>query len=206
MGAMEVAKDGVGVRLARFSYSGERAYEVYAPASRGLALWEHVLRAGGDLGLRPYGVEALGALRIEKGHVAGPEIDGRTTLADLGLERMASRTKAFVGGVLANRPAMLDPTRPRLVGLECVESDKRLRSGAVLFAAGEPVRGHGSGRISSTTFSPTLGKWIGLGFYAGGMAHEGEEIVAAYPVKGELVRARIVSPIFLDPKGERLRG
>jgi hypothetical protein len=96
------------------------------------------------LGLRAYGVDALGALRIEKGHVAGGEIDGTTTLDDLGLGRMASTRKAFVGDALRRRPALLDPDRQALVGLECLEPGKRLRSGAILFAAGDPIAGSGS--------------------------------------------------------------
>lgn len=100
----------------------------------------------------------------------------------------------------------LEPERPRLVGLECLDPGKRLRPGAILFGVDDPVSGHGHGRITSTTFSPTLGKSIGLGLYAGGMTHENEEVVASYPIKDELTRARIVSPVFLDPAGERLRG
>jgi sarcosine oxidase subunit alpha len=41
--------------------------------------------------------------------------------------------------------------------------------------------------------------------YQGGLRHSGEEIVCAYPLKAEQVRARIVSPMFIDPNGERLR-
>ena len=60
----------------------------------------------------PYGLEALGALRIEKGHVTGAEIDGRTSVHDLGLEKMFSKKKDFVGKPLALRPA-LDRSRPQ---------------------------------------------------------------------------------------------
>lgn len=204
MGAIEAR--GGRLCILRLSYSGERAYEIHVDAAEGLAMWERLIELGGPLGLRPYGVEALGALRIEKGHVAGPEIDGRTTLEDLGLQRLASRKKPFAGQVLARRPAFTDPQRPRLVGLECLEDGKRLRSGALLFAPGDTVAGHGGGRVTSATFSPTLGKSIALGLYQGGLREQGREVIAVYPMKGENVRARIVSPVFLDPQGERLRG
>lgn len=204
MGVREVEFEGVPLRILRLSFSGELAYELYVPADYGIALWEHVLKAAEPLGIRPYGLEALASLRIEKGHAAGLELDHRTTLDDLGLGKMASREKAFVGRELRLRPELQAPERWSLVGIECLEDGARLRGGAILFAAGEPVKGHGRGYITSVTWSIELGKYIALGLYDGGLRHEGEEIVCAFPLKGEQVRARIVSPIFIDAKGERL--
>lgn len=205
MGAIVADENGSPLRILRLSYSGELGFEIYAEPPRGPAIWERLMAAGEPLGLRSYGVEALGALRVEKGHVAGPEIDGRSTLADLGLERLASRKKTHIGAVLAERPAFRDPNRPRLVGLECLEAGKRLRSGAALFAPGDATAGHGRGRVTSVTWSPTLGRFVGLGFYEGGSGRAGEDVVAVYPIRNERVRARIVPPVFLDPAGERLR-
>ncbi|RUW71646.1 sarcosine oxidase subunit alpha family protein, partial [Mesorhizobium sp. M1E.F.Ca.ET.063.01.1.1] len=85
MGFIEAEFDGRALRIIRLSYSGERAYEIYVGASHGERLWGRLLEVGAPFGLKPYGVEALGALRVEKGHVAGPEIDGRTPLDELGL-------------------------------------------------------------------------------------------------------------------------
>jgi sarcosine oxidase subunit alpha len=204
MGVLESELDGVPVRLIRLSFSGELAYEVYTPADYGTALWTHVLAAGAPLGIKPYGLEALAALRIEKGHVAGLELDHRTTLDDLGLGRMAGKEKAFIGRELRQRPKLQDPRRWSLVGIECLEPAKRLRGGAILFAAGDKIEGHGRGYITSVTFSTELEKYIALGLYQGGLAHEGEEIICAYPLKDEQTRARIVSPHFIDPEGKRL--
>ncbi|MBV9913862.1 MAG: (2Fe-2S)-binding protein, partial [Sinobacteraceae bacterium] len=204
MGGLELQLEGVPLRVLRLSFSGELAYEVYAPANYTAAVWEHLLQSAAPLGMRPYGLEALAALRIEKGHVAGLELDHRTTLDDLGLARMASRDKPFVGRELRQRAVLQAPERWSLVGLECLEPGKRLRGGAILFASGEPLAGHGRGYITSVTWSAELNKFIALGLYSGGLRHEGQEIVCAYPLKSEQVRARIVSPVFLDPKGERL--
>ncbi|TIX24418.1 glycine cleavage T C-terminal barrel domain-containing protein, partial [Mesorhizobium sp.] len=206
MGVHEGEWEGRTLRMLRLSYSGERAYEIYVGATAGARLWSHLLEAGGPFELKPYGVEALGALRVEKGHVAGPEIDGRTTLDDLGLGRMAGKRTGFVGDVLRRRPAFLAPDRQRLIGLECIEDGKRLRGGAILFLPGEKAHGHGRGRVTSVTFSPERGHYVGLALLADDVAAEGSEIVAVYPMKAETVRARIVSPVFLDPQGERLHG
>ena len=61
---------------------------------------------GAPLGITPYGLEALAPMRIEKGHVAGIEINGQTTARDLGLGRMLSTRKDYVGRVMAARPAL----------------------------------------------------------------------------------------------------
>jgi len=204
MGCRETQVDGITLRTMRLSFSGELAYELYVPAGYGIALWERLLARAAPLGIRPYGLEALAALRIEKGHVAGLELDRRTTLDDLGLGRMASKEKAYVGRELRDRPDLKDPRRWSLVGLECLEPSSRLRGGAILFASGEPLAGHGRGYITSVTWSTELNKYIALGLYQGGLANLGQEIICAYPLKGENVRARIVSPVFIDAQGERL--
>ncbi|WP_318012834.1 sarcosine oxidase subunit alpha family protein [Mesorhizobium sp. CA13] len=206
MGVIEAGFEGRALRIIRLSYSGERAYEIYVGASAGGQAWSRLIEAGAPFGLKPYGVEALGALRVEKGHVAGPEIDGRTTLDDLGLGRMVGKHGGFVGDVLRRRPAFQAPDRQRLVGLECIEDGRRLRGGAILFLPGDAVVGHGRGRITSVTFSPELGHYVGLALFAGNAAAEGDEVIAAYPMRTETVRARIVPSVFLDPKGERMHG
>ncbi|MBS0613951.1 MAG: sarcosine oxidase subunit alpha family protein [Proteobacteria bacterium] len=205
MGVRELDIEGIPVRLLRLSFSGELAYEVYVPADHGTAMWERILGNAASLGIRPYGLEALASLRIEKGHVAGLELDHRTTLDDLGLGRMASRTKPFVGCVLRQREELQSPERWQLVGLECIEPASRLRGGAILFASGDVIGGHGRGYITSVTWSTVHQKLIALALYQGGLRHEGEEIVCAFPLRNETVRARIVSPVFVDPPGERFR-
>ncbi|WP_136439315.1 sarcosine oxidase subunit alpha family protein [Pacificoceanicola onchidii] len=196
---------GVPVRIHRMSYSGELAYEVYVPSGHAAHVWEALLSAGDDFELRPYGTEAMGALRIEKGHVAGPELDGRTTLKDLGLEGFASSKKPFVGSVLRKRPVLEDPERPTLVGLE-IDGDTGAKAGSLLFAANEEPKGHGDGWVSSTTYSPALGRNIALALLKNGKARTGEEIRVVNFVGGEDLKARVVSPQFFDPEGDRQNG
>jgi len=205
MGCLEIEADNIPLRLIRLSFSGELAFEVYVPADYGVAVWEHILAAAAPLGIKPYGLEAVASLRIEKGHVAGLEIDQRNTLDDLGLARMASKDKAYVGCELRQRPVLRGPQRWGLIGIECLEPGKRLRGGSILFSSTDKVQGHGRGYVTSVTWSTELNKFIALGLYQGGMTHSGEEVVCAFPLKDELVKARIVSPMFIDPKGERLR-
>jgi heterotetrameric sarcosine oxidase alpha subunit len=204
MGVKDIAFGGTTVRILRLSFSGELAYEVHCPANFTQGLWEHILKAAEPLGIRPYGLEALASLRIEKGHVAGLELDHRNSLDDLGLGKMASTQKDYVGRALRQRENLQAPERWSLVGLELLESDKKLRGGSILFAATDEIKGHGRGYITSVTWSTELNKFIALGLFNGGLKHEGEEIIAAFPLKNEQVRLKIVSPHFIDKAGERL--
>lgn len=194
---------GAPVRIHRMSYSGELAYEIYVPSGFAHYVWEALVEAGGQFGIMPYGTEAMGTLRIEKGHVAGAELDGRTTLRDLDLEGLASKKKPFIGSVLRNRPALIDPARPRLVGLEVVDSGRRIAAGSLLFAAKGEIAGHGEGHVTSATYSPALNRSIGLGLLARGPERLGETVRCVDLLGGLTVDARVVSPRFLDPQGER---
>ena len=203
MGVRHGQANEVPVRVLRISFSGELAYEAYIPAGHGEALWQMLFDEGQELDLVTYGSEALGALRIEKGHVAGPELDGRTSLADLGLDRMASKKKSFVGGTLMGREGLTVTDRPRLVGLEPSDPQAKLAAGAILCLPGHH-EGHGLGVVTSVTYSPELGRNIGIGLLSGGLSREGELIDAVFPLRGEVTAVRIRSPHFVDPEGTRL--
>ena len=206
MGVREGRFRDVPCHIARISFSGELAYEVYVPADHGAALWRALLEGAKARGGGAYGLEALGALRVEKGHVGGPELDGRTTLDDLGLGRMASAKKAFIGSVLRLRPDLQRNDRPRFVGLVPATRGETFKGGSILCEAGDES-GHGLGWVTSVTESPSLGHWVGLGFVRGGLdAWQGRELVAADPIRGRSTRVKVVAPHFLDPEGARLHG
>jgi heterotetrameric sarcosine oxidase alpha subunit len=195
------------MRLFRISFSGELAYEIGAPAGQGDALIRRIMQAGAPHGIVPYGLEALGVLRIEKGHPAGGELTGQTTARDLGFGRMMSIRKDFIGRAMAERPALCDPQRPALVGLRPADGQARLRAGAHLLAHGSPAEiAHDQGWISSAAFSPTLGHWIALGLLANGPARHGERVRAYDPVRNGDAEVEVVVPCFIDPDGVRLRG
>ena len=196
---------GVELRILRLTFSGELAFEIFTPTHHGLRVWEHVLASGKPWQMRPYGLEALGSLRIEKGHVVGSEMDGRTTLDDLGAGRMASKTKGFWGGALRHSPHLARADRPTLVGLEAVDPHEPPSNGSILFFASDAIQGHGRGHVTSTTFSKTVGKAIALGLLQGGTTRVGEEVIAASPATGRQYRLRVVEPCFIDPQGARYR-
>jgi sarcosine oxidase subunit alpha len=207
MAAAEVTvTGGMRARLFRISFSGELGYEIAVPAGHGDGLMRRLMEAGAGDAITPYGTEALGVLRIEKGHVAGNEINGQTTARDLGLGRMVSGTKDYVGRVMALRPGLMEPSRPSLVGLKPVDRRQRLHAGAHFVAVdAAPAPADDQGYMTSVAFSPTLGHWIGLGLLAGGPARHGERVRAWDPVRAGDVLVEVCHPVFYDHEGERLR-
>jgi len=197
---------GIPARLFRISFSGELAYELAVPARYGDALIRSLMHEGQSLGVVPYGTEALGVMRVEKGHAAGNELNGQTTAQDLGLGRMVSQKKDCIGNVLSQRPGLLDPERPRLVGFKPLDTSISLRAGAHFVPVGkEVVTANDEGWMSSVAWSPTLGHSIGLGFLKNGADRFGETVRACDPLRGEEIDVQICSPHFVDPEGERLR-
>ena len=207
MSMVEAEVLGAPVRLYRMSFSGELAYEIGVPAHLGHAFMEHLAGAGAPFGLTPYGTEALGVLRIEKGHVGGGEINGQTTAGDLRLAGMLAKGKDFIGRALAGRPALVDPGRPALVGLRPRDPTATLRAGAHLLPLNAtPSIEVDQGYVTSACFSPTLGSSIALALIKGGQRRIGEAIRAYDPVRGGDVPCDVVHPVFVDPDGGRARG
>jgi glycine cleavage system aminomethyltransferase T len=208
MAARPIAlRDGQRGRLFRISFSGELAYEVAAPARGGEALMEALFVAGADLGVTAYGLEALNVMRIEKGHMTASELNGQTTAHDLGLERMLSGTKDFVGATLARRAHLVDPARPRLVGLLPVDRKARIAGGMHFVPRGaEHTAANDLGHVTSVGYSPNLQQWIGLGLLARGPERHGEHVLACDPLRGTETLVEVKPTVFVDPEGARLRG
>ena len=207
MAVAECKLNQIPARLFRISFSGELAYEVNVPADFGEQAWLELLEAGKELGVTAYGTEALGAMRIEKGHVAGSELDGRTTAKDLGLEDLANRDKHFIGKHNSVRPAMVAEKRLQVVGLKSLEPGRNLRIGAHLVDSSVKLDSvsQSQGHVTATTYSPTLDCGIALGLLTDGASRHGEHIEAVFPLDDETMKVEICHPVFIDPKGELVR-
>ncbi|MBL4732162.1 MAG: sarcosine oxidase subunit alpha family protein [Rhizobiaceae bacterium] len=197
---------GLPARLFRISFSGELAYEIAVPARYGDAMIRALMEAGEEYEVVAYGTEALGVMRIEKGHAAGNELNGQTTARDLGMERMVSKKKDCIGNVLSERPGLNREDGLSLVGFQPVDRKLELKAGAHFVAKGNPANTENDeGWMSSVAFSPILGHSIGLGFIKRGHERIGEIVQAADPLRSRNIEVEIVSPHFIDPEGERLR-
>ncbi len=197
---------GLRARLFRISFSGELAYEIAVPTRHGDAMIRALMEAGEEFDAVPYGTEALGVMRIEKGHAAGNELNGTTTALNLGLGRMVSKKKDCIGNVLSEREGLNVSDALRLVGLRPLDSKDVIPAGAhLLNADGKVSAKNDLGYVTSAAYSPILGSSIALAFLKGGADRMGEVLRVINPLEGQEVRAEVVSAHFVDPDGERLR-
>jgi sarcosine oxidase subunit alpha len=198
---------GIPARVMRISFSGELAYEVCVPADAGEALWDTLTEAGRSHGLVIYGVDAMSGLRIEKGHcVVGAEIDGRTTPDDLGLGRLVRKSGDFIGRrSLRLRPPPAASGR-QLVGVVGEINGPEFPAGAHVVA--EDRRGAAQatlGLVTSWTWSPALGRHVGLALVADGRRHIGESLFIDAPATGHTIKVKLTEPVFYDPEGKKVR-
>jgi len=205
MGIVHGEIDGVPVMICRLSFSGELAYEVYCGAGHGQQVWDALLEAGKPFAMVPYGLEALGTLRIEKGHVTGSEIDGRTTARDLHLGWMLSRKKPFVGSAMMDREGLVADDRLQLVGLVALDN-RPLKGGAHLVDHADRALRDSIGHVTSVCFSPAVGKYIALALVKGGKARHGTRAFISDPIRRRYGAVEIVSHHFFDPDGSRMHG
>jgi heterotetrameric sarcosine oxidase alpha subunit len=197
---------GVPVMICRLSFSGEMAFEVYTGAGHGTHVWKSLIEAGKPFGLVPYGLEALGTLRIEKGHVTGAEIDGRTTARDLHLDWMLSKKKPFVGSMTMDREGLIAENRIQLVGVISLDN-RPLAGGAHIVEQANPDEPRNSiGHITAACYSPALGKYIGMALVKGGKSSQGKRAFTSDPLRKRFGPVEIVSHHFFDPEGKRMHG
>jgi methylglutamate dehydrogenase subunit C len=199
MGITQGRIAGVSVLILAASYSGERAFEIYANGQDAGPVWDTLETQTRAHNGYPYGLEALEFLRIEKGHVViGGEADGRTTAHDLRLEKMQRKTGGFIGASALERPALSARNRKQLVGLQSLEGD--IPEGAMLVSGpGALVEGH----VTAAAMRVNEGGGIALALLNGGRERAGETLVASSPTRGQSVTVRVVEPHFYDPQGAR---
>jgi sarcosine oxidase, subunit alpha len=197
---------GVPMLLFRVSFTGELGFEINVPADYGAAVWERVFAQGQAHGMVPYGTETMHVLRAEKGYIiVGQDTDGTVTPDDAGLSWAVGKNKAdFVGKRSLERASMKAPDRKQLVGL-------RTRGGAPLEEGAQVAARPRQrppmeliGHVTSSYSSSVLRFPIALAVVAGGRARMGETLYVPMP-DGDL-EVEVTSPVFYDPKGERLNG
>ncbi|WP_071798921.1 sarcosine oxidase subunit alpha family protein [Natronohydrobacter thiooxidans] len=196
---------GFDARVFRISFSGELSFEIAVPASQGRAFWERLMAEGADMGIMPYGTEALHILRAEKGFIMiGDETDGTVIPQDLNLNWAISKKKDdFLGKRGMEREAMIDPKRWKLVGLETLDGSVLPHAAlAVVPGLNANKQARTEGRVTSTYYSATLGRGIAMGLVERGTDRMGEEI--SFAGQGETrIKARIVDPVFYDKEGAK---
>jgi sarcosine oxidase subunit alpha len=187
---------GLAARVCRVSFSGELAFEVNVVGWHGRALWEAVMTAGDPFGITPYGTEAMHVLRAEKGYIiVGQETDGTASPLDVGLGWMVKK-RDFVGRRSLQRSDTARADRKQLVGLLPVDPLELLPEGAQLVLPDERIS---QGHVTSSYYSPALGRTFALAMLRNGRARHGTVVHAP-------VAATVTEPVFYDPAGARRDG
>ena len=203
--------DGVPVRLARVSFSGELAFEVNVNGWHAPAVWDRLIAAGEKFDITPYGTETMHVLRAEKGYpIIGQDTDGTITPQDLGMDWAVSKKKPdFIGKRSFTRAENLNPMRKQFVGLLPLDRETVLPEGAqiieqvdggVLPPPPVPMLGH----VTSSYRSAELGRPFGLALVKGGRSRIGDTLHV--PVDGTLVAVEVTGTVLVDPEGARRDG
>ena len=206
MGYMEGNLFGVNAKIFRISFSGELAYEVNVESDNGNYMWEKIMEIGKEFNIQPYGTEALSTLRIEMGHVAGSELDGRTIPYDNSLEGLVSKKKDFIGKRSLSKKAYVEPDRQKVVGVVPLDKKTSIPEGSYIVKDAKaklpnPKLGH----VSASCWSVEYDNPFSLAIIKDGKNMIGQKLFAMSPLKNKTIPVEIVSSHYVDPKGERVR-
>jgi sarcosine oxidase, subunit alpha len=191
---------GVPSLILRIGFVGEVGYEIHFPAAHGEHLWDALLEAGEDHGLRPFGLEPQRLLRLQKMHIlVGQDTDSESTPFGAAMPWIVKLDKEndFIGKWALERYAE-EPPETALVGFTLADGNVPTEGAAVLPVGGSPM-----GQVTSARYSPQLGKTIGMAWVPAQLAQDGASVTISD--NGRRLRAQVVTKPFYDPEGEVLR-
>ncbi len=189
----------VGCRALRVSYSGELGWELHCPMAEQAALFESLLAAGRDFGLRLIGSRALGNLRLEKGYRSwGAEMTTEVTPRAAGLERFCSRNKNYIGRDAVDA---LGETLPKkmLATLAVDTQDADCWGMEPVLREGEPI-----GYVTSGGYGWRIGRSLAVGWIDTSSAIPGTRMQVQ--ILEQMRGAEVVADPVYDPDNEKLRG
>ncbi|MBE0466024.1 MAG: glycine cleavage system aminomethyltransferase GcvT [Candidatus Desulforudis sp.] len=187
---LEGKVNGVDCLISRTGYTGEDGFEIYAAPEKAAELWESLLEAGRNAGLKPAGLGARDTLRFEAGLLLyGNELSPEITPLEAGLKSFVKLEKHhFIGREALLKQQEQGPAK-KLVGFEMLERGIPRSGYPLKDQSGEKI-----GWVSSGTFAPTLEKNLGLGFVSSGHAAPGTLIFVE--IRGKLVQAQVIPRPF----------
>jgi sarcosine oxidase subunit alpha len=198
-GSAEVA--GVPCLLLRIGFVGELGYEIHLPAAAGEYLWDTLMAAGAEHGVKPFGLEPQRVLRLEKMHViVGQDTNAESNPFEAAMPWIVKLDKEsdWIGRYqleYLNRRGKRDA----LVGFICENGRTPVEGSQVIGDDGDPA-----GRITSSRFSARLGKSIGIAWVPVELSEEGQRLTISDPT-GARIPATVTHTAFYDPDQERLR-
>ncbi len=169
-----VVADFAGIEYVIISatgYTGSGGFEIYCKNEEVQQVWDRVLDAGADFGIKPIGLAARDTLRLEMGYcLYGNDITDETSPFEAGLGWITKFTKDFV-----NREALAEEkehgTERKLVAFELDERGIPRQGYDIVDGQGKKI-----GEVTSGTMSPSLEKGIGMGYVPNVFSEIGSKI------------------------------
>lgn len=180
------------VLLSTTGYTGAGGCEIYFPASQdALKIYDAVMDAGKEFGIKPIGLAARDTLRLEMGFcLYGNDIDDTTSPIEAGLGWI---TKFAEGNHFVNRENLEKQKKEgvsrKLIGFELLDKGIARQHYPITDTEGNQV-----GEVTSGTMSPSLKKAIGMGYVKPEFAKAGTEICVE--IRGKLLKAKVVKRPF----------
>jgi aminomethyltransferase len=177
------------VIISATGYTGSGGFEIYCKNEEAQQIWDRVMEAGAEFGIKPIGLAARDTLRLEMGYcLYGNDIDDTTSPLEAGLGWITKFSKDFVNhkDLAAQKEAGVTQ---KLVGFELNERGIPRKDYPILDAEGNAI-----GRVTSGTMSPSLSKGIGLGYVPVSHARPGTEI--HIQIRKRNIPATVVKPPF----------
>ena len=189
---------GVPAILARLSFSGELGFEIYVAPEYQLKLYETMIEAGDDLGLKLYGARTLMSLRLEKNWGVWT-LDFRPdfTPAESGLDSFIDWDKEFIGKQAAMEERARGPQKC-LVSMTVETKDIDVSNDEAILKDGECV-----GYVTSGGYAHRIGRSMAMGYVPTGFAKADTSLEVE--INGEMYAARVIGKPLYDPGGEKMR-
>ncbi|MEP7377405.1 MAG: glycine cleavage T C-terminal barrel domain-containing protein [Chitinophagaceae bacterium] len=199
--------EGIPVRIARISFSGELAFEINVEWGHAKYIWEKLWTLGRPYDLTAYGTETMHVLRAEKGYIiVGQDTDGTQTPHDLNMSWVVSKKKEFIGKRSFQLPYLKATGRQQLVGLLPENAEEVIPEGAYITLLDAQPDEHGKthhcGFVTSSYYSPALGRAFALALVADGLNRMDEVVAVPLPTE-KIMRATICDPVFIDKENIR---
>jgi glycine cleavage system T protein (aminomethyltransferase) len=147
------------VIISATGYTGSGGFEIYCKNNEVEQIWNKVMAAGSDWGIKPVGLAARDTLRLEMGYcLYGNDIDDATSPLEAGLGWITKFTKDFINADNLRKQKEQGPER-RLIAFELNERGVPRQGYDIVDGNGKVI-----GKVTSGTMSPSLGIGIGMGY------------------------------------------
>jgi len=196
----EIQIEGEEIIVSRSGYTGEDGFEIYLPWENSSKWWDRLIEEGRDFELKPCGLGSRDILRIEAGYsLYGHEIDDTINPYEASLGWAVNLSKDFIGKEELLKIKNVGAKRKR-VGF--IMQERAIpRQGYSIHSVGEAARV--IGKVSSGTYSPNVGKFIGMACLNKDYTKIGDDV--SVEVRGKLYKAKISKFPFVSIRTKKLK-